>query len=393
MSNANSMNEVVIVDAMRTPMGRSKGGMFRNVRAENLSALVIQGLLDRNSALDPKEVEDVIWGCVQQTLEQAFNVARFASLMTTLPHTVSAQTVNRLCGSSMTALHTAAMSIMTGNGDVFVVGGVEHMGHVPMNHGIDPNPASSKYSAKAAGAMGLTAELLAQMHKVTREEQDQFALRSHQRAHKATIEGRFKKEILPMEGHDEVGALNRYDFDEVIRPETTLEALAKLKPAFNPKGGTVTAGNSSAISDGASGLLVMSAARAKSLGLKPMARVKAMASAGCDPSIMGYGPVPAVQKALKRAGMTVKDIDLFELNEAFAAQSLPVIKDLGLRDVMDTKVNLNGGAIALGHPLGCSGSRIVGALLHQMVDRDLKTGVATMCIGMGQGVATVFERI
>jgi acetyl-CoA acyltransferase len=387
------MKEVVIVDAVRTPMGRSKGGAFRNVRAENLSAEVITALLTRNPKVDPAEVEDVIWGCVQQTLEQAYNIARNASLMTAIPHSASAQTVNRLCGSSMTALHTAAMSIMTGNGDIFVVGGVEHMGHVPMTHGLDPNPASSKTSAKASGMMGLTAELLAQMHKIGREAQDQFALRSHQKAHEASVQGRFANEIIPIVGHDENGVMKKIDSDEVIRADANLEALSNLKPAFNPKSGTVTAGNSSAISDGAAGLLVMSADRAKSLGLTPMAKVRSMASAGCDPSIMGYGPVPAVKKALARAGLKLEDIDLFELNEAFAAQSLPVLKDLGLLDKVESKVNLNGGAIALGHPLGCSGARITATLLHLMKSRGAKTGVATMCIGMGQGVATVFERV
>lgn len=386
------MKEVVIVDAVRTPMGRSKGGMFRNVRAEHLSAEIIRALLNRNPALDPAEVEDVIWGCVQQTLEQGFNLARFASLMTAIPHTASAQTVNRLCGSSMSALHTAAMSIMTGNGDVFVVGGVEHMGHIPMTHGIDPNPEGSKHYAKASGMMGLTAELLSKMHKIGREAQDNFAMRSHQNAHQATQNGRFKSEIIPMDGHDENGFAKRFDFDEVIRPDTNLDGLSKLKPVFDPKNGTVTAGNSSAISDGAAGLLVMSAERAKALKLEPMAKIRAMASAGCDPSIMGYGPVPSVKKVLKRAGMKITDIDLFELNEAFAAQSLPVIKDLGLMDVMESKINLNGGAIALGHPLGCSGARITATLLHLMKAKNLKTGIATMCIGMGQGIATVFER-
>jgi len=387
------MKEVVIVDAVRTPMGRSKGGMFRNVRAENLSAEVIKALLKRNPSVNPAEIEDVIWGCVQQTLEQGYNHARFASLMTEIPHSVPGQTVNRLCGSSMTALHTAATSIMAGMGDVFIVGGVEHMGHVPMTHGLDFNPAESKHVAKAAGMMGLTAELLGKMHKISREAQDQFAVRSHQKAHAATVAGRFKREIIPIEGHDDNGVLRSFDFDEVIRPETNMESLSKLKPAFDPKGGTVTAGNSSAISDGASGLLVMSSERAKSLGLNPMAKIRAMAAAGCDPSIMGYGPVPAVKKALKRGGMQISDIQLFELNEAFAAQSLPVLKDLGLMDQMEEKVNLNGGAIALGHPLGCSGSRIVGTLLHLMKDKNLSTGVATMCIGFGQGVATVFEKV
>jgi acetyl-CoA acyltransferase len=387
------MKEVVIVDAVRTPMGRSKGGMFRNVRAENLSAEVMRALLKRNPQVNPAEIEDVIWGCVQQTLEQAYNIARFSALMAGIPHSVPAQTVNRLCGSSMTALHTAAMSIMAGMGDIMIVGGVEHMGHVPMTHGLDFNPSESKYVAKAAGAMGLTAELLSKMHKVSREAQDQFAMRSHQKAHEATIQGRFKNEIVPIEGHDENGFLQKFDFDEVIRPETNMESLAKLKPAFDPKGGTVTAGNSSAISDGASALLVMSMERAKALGVTPMAKIRAMASAGCDPSIMGYGPVPATKKALKRANMQISDINLFELNEAFAAQGIPVLKDLGLLEQIDSKVNLNGGAIALGHPLGCSGARISGTLLHLMKAKNLSTGIATMCIGFGQGIATVFERV
>jgi len=387
------MKEAVVVDAVRSPMGRSKGGMFRNVRAENLSAAMINALLERNPKVDPAEIEDVIWGCVQQTLEQGFNIARFVSLMTAIPHTASAQTINRLCGSSMSALHTAAMSIMTGNGEVFVAGGVEHMGHLPMTHGLDPNPAMSKHAAKAAGMMGITAEVLAKMHGISRTAQDQFALRSHQKAHEATVQGRFKDEIVPMEGHDENGFSVVYDYDEVIREDTNLESLAALKPAFDPKNGTVTAGNSSAISDGASALLVMSLDRAKALGLEPLARIKAMATAGVDPSIMGYGPVPAVKKVLSRAKMKVQDIQLWELNEAFAAQSLPVLKDLQLRDHVEKKVNLNGGAIALGHPLGCSGARITTTLLHLMKSGGHQTGVATMCIGMGQGIATVFERV
>lgn len=387
------MRDAVIVDAVRTPMGRSKGGMFRNVRAENLSAEVIKALLARNPAVNPAEVEDVIWGCVQQTLEQAYNIGRFAGLMAGLPKEVPAQTINRLCGSSMQALHTATMAIQSDNGDLFIVGGVEHMGHVPMTHGVDPNPGMTKNVAKGAMAMGITAEYLARMHKMGRDKQDEFALRSHQRAFAAMTEGRFKNEIIPVQGHDEKGAPKVYDFDEVIRGDTSLDVLSKLRPAFDPKNGTVTAGNSSAVSDGASGLLVMSAEKAKELGLTPIVRVKSMASAGVDPSIMGYGPVPAVQKALKRAGMKAEDIDAWELNEAFAAQSLPVLKDLGLLPVMDEKVNLNGGAIALGHPLGCSGSRIIATLLNVMKAKNASTGVATMCIGLGQGIATVFERV
>lgn len=385
--------DVVIVDFGRTPMGRSKGGMYRNVRAETLSAKLITGVLERNPKIDPAEVEDVIWGCVNQTLEQGWNIARMASLMTPIPHTSAAQTVSRLCGSSMSALHTAAQAIMTGNGDVFVIGGVEHMGHVGMMHGVDPNPALSLYAAKAAGMMGLTAEMLGKMHGITREQQDQFGVRSHQLAHKATVEGNFKDEIIPMEGHDEDGFLRVFTEDETIRPETTLESLAALRPAFNPKGGTVTAGTSSQITDGASCMIVMSAERAKALGVEPMAVIRSMAVAGCDPSIMGYGPVPATKKALKRAGLSMDDVDFVELNEAFAAQALPVLKDLKLLDKMDQKVNLHGGAIALGHPFGCSGARISGTLLNVMKQNGGTIGVATMCIGLGQGITTIFERV
>ena len=387
------MEEAVFVDAVRTPMGRSKGGMFRNVRAENLSAALINELLSRYPELNPGDVEDVIWGCVNQTKEQGFNIARFVSLMTPLPHSCSAQTVNRLCGSSMTAVHTAAMSIMCGQGNVFLCGGVEHMGHVPMDHGIDPNPKTSKFSAKASGMMGLTAEMLSIQYKLTREDQDSFALRSHTNASQATKSKRFAKEIVEIEGHDDDGNLMLCKEDEVIRHDSTMEGLAALRPVFNPVSGTVTAGNSSAISDGASAVLMMSAKKAKELGLKPIAKVKAMATAGVDPSIMGYGPVPAVKKALKRGKLNIDDINLFELNEAFAAQSLPVMRDLKIDEVMDEKVNLNGGAIALGHPLGCSGTRIIGTLLHEMREKDSTLGVATMCIGLGQGIATVVERV
>jgi acetyl-CoA acyltransferase len=386
------MRDAVVIDAVRTPMGRSKGGMFRNVRAENLSAALITALLKRNPKINPAEIDDVIWGCAQQTLEQGYNVGRMAALMTDIPHTVSAQTINRLCGSSMSALHTAAMSIMSDYGDLFIIGGVEHMGHVPMTHGFDFNPAMSKHGAKAAGMMGITAEVLAKMHGINRAAQDQFALGSHQKAAAARADGRFREEIVPMEGHDENGFSRMYDFDEVIREDTNIESLSALKPAFDPKNGTVTAGNSSAISDGASAMIVMSLDRAKALGLEPMARVRSMATAGVDPSIMGYGPVPAVKKALARAKMKASDIDLWELNEAFAAQSLPVLKDLQLRDRQE-KVNVNGGAIALGHPLGCSGSRIMTTLVHEMKKREAKSGVATMCIGLGQGIATVFDQV
>lgn len=387
------MEEAVIIDAVRTPMGRSKGGMFRNVRAENLSAALINEILERHPEVNPDEVEDVIWGCVNQTKEQGFNIARFISLMTPLPHSCAAQTVNRLCASSMTAIHSAAMAIMSGQGEVFFCGGVEHMGHVPMDHGVDPNPVSSLFSAKASGIMGLTAEMVSIQHRVSREDQDSFAFRSHQRASKSATSGRFSREIVGVEGHDQEGNLQFCLKDEVIRHDARLDEIAALKPVFNPVSGTVTAGNSSAISDGASAVLMMSHKRAKELGLKPMVKVRAMASTGVDPSIMGYGPVPAVRKALKRGGLEINDIELFELNEAFAAQSLPVLRDLKLEDSMEERVNLNGGAIALGHPLGCSGARITTTLLHEMKEKDAQLGVATMCVGLGQGVATVYERI
>jgi acetyl-CoA acyltransferase len=389
-----SINDVVIVDGVRTAMGRSRNGVFRNVRSEVLSAEVIKALLKRNPEVNPNEIEDVIWGCVNQTLEQGFNIARNAALLAELPHSVSAQTVNRLCGSSMSALHIAAQSIATGYGEIFVVGGVEHMGHVPMDHGIDINPGLSKHAAKAAMMMGVTAELLGKMNGISRKMQDEFGVRSHQKAHQAALDGHWDKEIIPVEGHDtSTGFMTAIIADEVIRPEANIEDMAKLRPVFIPKVGTVTAGTSSALSDGASGMLVMSEQKAKDLGLTPRARIRSMAVAGCDPSIMGYGPVPASQKALKRAGLTVEDIDYVELNEAFAAQGLSVLKNLKLLDSMEEKVNLYGGAIALGHPLGCSGTRISNTLLNVMENNDGNLGLATMCIGMGMGIATVFERL
>ncbi|KZX70196.1 3-ketoacyl-CoA thiolase [Vibrio sp. HI00D65] len=386
------MNNVVVVDCLRTPMGRSKGGAYRHTRAEDLSAHLMKGILERNPEVNPSEIEDIYWGCVQQTLEQGFNVARNAALLAGLPIEIGAVTVNRLCGSSMQALHDATRSIMVGDAEICLIGGVEHMGHVPMTHGVDFHPGMSKNVAKAAGMMGLTAEMLGKLHGISREDQDAFAARSHARAHAATVEGRFKSEILPTEGHAADGSLFTLDHDEVIRPETTVEGLSQLRPVFDPANGTVTAGTSSALSDGASAMLIMSEEKANALGLKIRARVKSMAIAGCDPSIMGYGPVPATQKALKRAGLTIEDMGVIELNEAFAAQSLPCAKDLGLLDVVDEKVNLNGGAIALGHPLGCSGSRISTTLINLMEAQDVKYGLATMCIGLGQGIATVFER-
>lgn len=388
------MKDIVIVDAVRSPMGRSKGGMYRHRRAEHIGADVLKALLERNPALNPKEIDDVLWGCVQQTREQAYNIARFISLQGKVPASVSAQTINRNCGSSLSALNLAATSILAEQGEVYIVGGVEHMGHVPMNHGVDLDPHASRYYAKAANMMGLTAELLAKQHQISREMQDRFALNSHQNAFAATQEGLFRDEIVPLLGHEADGSLKSFDYDEIIRNDADFNTLSKLRPVFDPQNGTVTAGNASAIADGASALLVMEASKAKTLGAKPLARVIGMASAGVEPSIMGYGPVPAVHKALKRCQLGVPDVDTWELNEAFAAQSLAVLSGLGILKDYEERVNMHGGAIALGHPLGCSGARITTTLLHHMKRSEKRRiGVATMCIGGGQGIATVFESL
>ncbi len=391
MSNLNP-RDIVIVDGVRSAMGKSRNGMFRNVRADSLSAELVRALVRRNQ-FDVNDVEDLIWGCVNQTLEQGMNIGRNIGLLADLPKTVAGQTVNRLCGSSMQAIHTAAAQIATNQGDIFIVGGVEHMGHVGMMHGIDLNPAASKHYAKASNMMGLTAEMLGRMNGITREMQDAFGVESHRRAWAATQEGRFANEIIGVEGHNADGFKVLCEIDEVIRPDANLEAFASLRPAFDPsKSGTVTAATSSALSDGASAMLLMSAERAQSLGLKPRAVIRSMAVAGCDAAIMGYGPVPATQKALKRAGLTMNDIQTVELNEAFAAQGLSVMKALGILDKQDM-INLNGGAIALGHPLGCSGARITTTLLNVMEQQDTQFGLATMCIGLGQGIATIIERV
>lgn len=385
--------DAVIVDFARSAMGRSKGGCFRHTRADELSAEVIKGLLARNEALDPSSIDDLIWGCVMQRDEQGVNLARFVGLLAGLPHTVPAQTVNRLCGSSMSAMHTAAANIMAGIGDVYVVGGVEHMGHIDMNKGVDPNPELGLSVAKAAGSMGLTAEMLAMMHGIKREDMDKFSERSHRLAGKARAAGKFANEIIPVMGHDEDGVPFMVEHDETIREDTTVEGLSQLRPVFNPRGGTVTAGSSSQVTDGASGMIIMSAERAEALGIKAKARITATTLAGVDPSIMGYGPVPSTKKALKQLGMQISDIDYVELNEAFAAQSLPVLKDLDLLDSMEDKVNVHGGAIALGHPFGCSGTRISGSALTVMEQQDHNTVISTMCIGLGQGITTVMERL
>ncbi|WP_210444914.1 acetyl-CoA C-acyltransferase FadA [Vibrio crassostreae] len=385
------MKNVVIVDAIRTPMGKSKNGVFRHVRADDLSAHLMKSMIKRQPNLDVTLIDDVIWGCVQQTEEQGANLARVAALQAGLPETVPATTVNRLCGSSMDALHMATCAIKAGDSDVVLVGGVEHMGHVPMTKGISMNPYN-RNMAQASAMMGLTAEALGKMHSVSREEQDELGARSHRLAHQATLEGRFDNEIVPTQGHDTEGLPILVKHDEVIRPETTAESLSTLRPVFDPRG-TVTAGTSSALSDGASCLLVMSEEKAIELGLKARARVIAATSAGVPAAIMGYGPVPATQKALKKAELSIDQIDFAEVNEAFAAQAIPCLKDLGLWEQRDDKVNLHGGAISLGHPLGCSGARIVGSLINIMEQRGGRYGLATMCIGMGQGIATIIERI
>lgn len=387
------MKNVVIVDAIRTPMGRSKNGVFRHIRADNLSAHLMNAIFERQPQVAPTMTDDVIWGCVQQTEEQGVNIARNAALLAGLPVEVPATTINRLCGSSMDALHIATRAIKANDADIILVGGVEHMGHIPMTKGINLNPANDKQVAQASVLMGLTAEALAKTHNVTREEQDALSARSHRLAHQATIEGCFDNEIIPIMGHNENGRPILVKQDEVIRPETTEASLSQLRPAFDPVNGTVTAGSSSALSDGASCLLVMSEEKANELGVTARARIVATTTAGVPAAIMGYGPVPATHKALAKANLSIEDIDFAEVNEAFAAQAIPCLRDLNLWNDHINKVNLHGGAISLGHPLGCSGARIVGTLINVMEQRKGRYGLATMCIGMGQGIATIIERV
>jgi acetyl-CoA acyltransferase len=385
------MRYAVIVEAARTPIGRAhpEKGIFRDTRADDLSADLIGALLER-ARVPASEVEDIHWGCVKQEREQGYNIARMAALIAGLPVDVCGATVNRLCGSSLQALHQAAQSIAAGCEDVQIAGGVEHMHHIPMESGFDPSPRLFYRHSPAVLQMALTAENLALRYRIGRKEQDEFALRSHRLAAAATESGAFAREIVPTWGRDEEGRRKTIIEDQGIRRDTSLEALSALRPAFMPDGGTITAGNSSQISVGAAALLVMSEERAKELGLAPKARVRAMAVAGVDPSVMGIGPVPAVHKALERAKLTLADIDLIEINEAFAAQTLAVMK---LLKADPEKVNVRGGAIALGHPLGCSGARLAATLLHAMADRKARLGLATMCIGAGQGIATVFEAV
>ncbi len=385
------MKTAVIIDAVRTPIGRAhkEKGYFRDVRSDDLAVACVRALVER-TGIDPAEIEDVVLGNTQQTGEQGLNAARAVALMAGLPVTTGGTTVNRLCGSSLQALHQAAHSIAAGYEDVQIVGGLEHMHHLPMDFNLDLNAKLFQRTSKGALLMGVTAEFLAQTQGISREDQDAFALRSHQYAAAAHAKGDFSKEIIPVYGRDEDGSRILTQIDQCVRADTSLEALAALEPAFMPKYGTVTAGNSSPLNDGAAALLVMSEEKAKQLGLKPLARVVATAVAGVEPCVMGTGPVPAVHKALSRAGLKVKDIDLIELNEAFAAQALACIRMLGLNE---EKVNVRGGAIAIGHPLGASGARISTTLVYAMRDRGARYGLATMCIGMGQGIATVLERM
>lgn len=385
------MKEAVIVSAVRSPMGRAEKGLLANMRIDDLGAVILKEALKRVPKLDPNEIEDVLVGCAMPEGEQGMNLARNISLLAGVPLTAAATTVNRFCASGLETINTAALHIMNGNGEVYVAGGVETMSHVPMG-GFNPSLNEKFFEPGAPAAyisMGMTAENVAAKYKVSREDQDKFAAASHQKAAKAHAEGRFKNEMVPVEVTLPDGKKVVLDKDENVRPDTTAEKLAALKPVFKADG-SVTAGNSSPLTDGAAFVVLMSADRAKALGIKPLAKIRAMAVAGCDPAYMGIGPVPAVQKVLKRAGMTIKDIDLIELNEAFAAQGLAVLRELNAD--LD-RVNLNGGAIALGHPLGCSGARIMGTLINNLIANNKTIGIETMCIGGGQGAATIIERL
>ncbi len=383
------MKTAVIIDGVRTPVGsaRPKDGYYRNVRADDLAAHAMKGLIDK-TGIDPNVVEDVYFGCVQQQSEQGFNVARTAALMAGMPVETAACTVNRLCASGLTAVNSAARAIMTGCEDVHVVGGVEHMHHYPMDKDANPSPRMFYKHFRAAMMMGITAEYVAMKYFITRQEQDEFAYGSHMKAHEATETGLFKDEVVPTWGLDEAGHRQLFTVDQTIRPETNPEVLAKLSPAFNPKGGLVTAGNSSPLTVGASALLMMSEERAKELGLTPKVKIRSMAVAGVEPCEMGIGPAKATPKALERSGVSIDDIDAIELNEAFASQSLAVIR---LANFDPDKVNTRGGAIALGHPLGSSGARIVVTLIHRMTQDGNKLGLATLCVGGGMGEATIVE--
>jgi len=383
------MRQAVVIDAVRTPIGKASAetGMFRDTRSEELSAHLIKALIER-TGIEPGLIDDVRWGCVQQQGEQGYDIARIAALVAGLPVEVGGVTVNRNCASSLQAINDSALNIAADCEDVQIAGGVEHMDHIPMHKDYNPCPALFRNHSEAIMNMGLCAEYLAVKYRISRPQQDEYALRSHETAAAATDSGHFEDEIIPTWGRDQNGRKVKLTQDQCIRRDTSLETLAALPPAFNPDGGTVTAGNSSPINAGAAALLIMSHEKARELGLTPMARIRAMAVAGVDPAEMGIGPVPAVHKALKRAGLTLDDIDCIELNEAFAVQVLAVLMLLGTGA---EKVNTRGGAIAIGHPLGASGARITTTLLHRMQQEGAQFGLATMCVGQGQGVATIFE--
>jgi acetyl-CoA acyltransferase len=393
------MQDAVIVSAVRTPVGKAPRGTLATARPDDLAATAIEGAFSRVPQLDKSEVDDVILGCAHPEAEQGMNVARIAGLRAGLPVEVSAMTVNRFCASGLQAIAQAADRIRGGGASVIVAGGTESMSMIPMGgHKISANPWLVDNLPATYLSMGLTAERVGERFHVSREDADRFALASHQKALKAIAGGRFTDEIVPVEwtertpksGSAKPNEENRsFQIDEGPRADTSAEALAKLKPAFHAKG-TVTAGNSSQTSDGAAATIVTSSERAAALGMKPMARFVAFATAGCAPDVMGIGPVHAVPKALRIAGLTLEDIGLVELNEAFAAQSLAVIRELGLDP---EKVNVNGGAIALGHPLGCTGAKLTATLLHEMQRRKVRYGLVTMCVGGGMGAAGIFENL
>ncbi len=392
------MKEAVIVSIARTAVGKAPKGFLRSTRPDDMAATVIQEALRRVPALAPAEVEDVILGCAMPEAEQGNNVARIAALRAGLPVTTSAMTINRFCSSGLQSIALASERIRAGSAEVIVAGGTETMSMIPMGgYHFSPNPYLMDHYPDAYLSMGLTAENLAAKYQITREAQDQFSLRSHRRALAAIEQGKFRDEIAPLDVVDV--SLNggtkpqtrkiRFETDEGPRRDTSFEALGKLKPAFHARG-TVTAGNSSQMSDGSAAAVVMSLERAQALGLKPLARFVSYATAGCPPEEMGAGPVFAIPKALKLAGLKLADIDVIELNEAFAAQALTVIKLAGLDE---ERTNVNGGAIALGHPLGCTGAKLTATLLGELNRRSARYGMVTMCVGGGMGAAGVFENL
>jgi len=381
----------VVVACCRTAIGRAHAerGVFRRVRGDELAAAVVQAAVER-SGVDPDTIEDVVLGATQQRGELGGNVARCVALLAGLPFSVAGTTVNRLCGSSLDALAHACHSIAAGAENVQLVGGVEHMHHLPMDSAIDVHPRVFARSSRGMLSMGLTAEHLAATHGITRRRQEAYALESHARAARAADAGLFDDEIVPVIGHDEAGGVMEVIDDQLVRRGTTPEQLAALEPAFLPTIGTITAATSGPLSDGAAALVVMSLAEARRQGLEPLARVVGTAVAGVPPAMMGTGPVAATRKLLARTGIALGDIDLIELNEAFAAQAIHCLETLELDPA---RVNIRGGSLAIGHPLGASGVRITTTLLHAMRDTGARIGLATMCIGLGQGIAVLFERI